>query len=115
MSLVVGLGLVAVLFAVIFKVMYLDDVPLRISRETTIITEPLAADGRVDYVAAAEAGRYPPEMATDENGFRLIIQGLGPSSQQSAEISQQIYEKLGLDSSVPSPLTYEQPYSFLTR
>ncbi len=115
MSLLVGLGLVAVVFAVVLKVMYLDDVPLRVSRETTILTEPLTADGRVDYVAAAESGRYPPEMETDENGFRLIIQGLGPSLQHTPETRQQIYEKLGLDSNAPPTLAYEQPYRVLER
>jgi hypothetical protein len=111
----VGLGLLAVVFAVIFKVMYLDDVPLRISRETTLITEPLTADGRVDYVAATEPRDYPPEMATDDNGFRLIVRQLGPSAPQHSEQRRQTCEKLGLDPDVSPTLGYEQPYDFLMR
>jgi hypothetical protein len=92
------------------------DVPLVISRETTYITEPLTADGkRVDYFAAAERIMYPPEMATDDNGYRMVVQALGPSAENTPEDRFQIYEKLGLDPNIAPTLTYEDPYVMLTR
>ena len=33
--------------------------------------------GKVDYMAAWEKETYPENMATDENGYRLIVQHLG--------------------------------------
>jgi hypothetical protein len=92
------------------------DVPLVISRETTYITEPLTADGkRVDYFAAAERIMYPPEMATDDNGYRMVVQALGPSAENTPEDRLQIYEKLGLDPDIEPTLTYEDPFDVLTR
>ena len=58
-------------------------VPLRISLETTYVTEPLTSDGkRVDYFLALEKLLYPPEMKTKDNGFRMIVQSFGiPTTQ----------------------------------
>ena len=53
-------------------------VPLKISKQTTYITEPLTEDGkRVDYFKAIEQEYYKPEMTTDENGYRLIVRAIG--------------------------------------
>ncbi len=63
---------------------------LRISRETTYITQPLTSDGtRVDYFAALEQEVYPPEMKTDDNGYRLIVRALGaaPDGREENETS----------------------------
>ncbi|MCL2304643.1 MAG: DUF1559 domain-containing protein [Planctomycetaceae bacterium] len=78
--------------------MLFTDVPLRISTETTCLTEPLTADGkRVDYFRAIELRRYPPEMQTEDNGYRLIVQALGPPSELTDPgLLKQYYEKLGL-------------------
>ena len=51
---------------------------LKISSETTYITEPLTSDGtRVDYFAALERDLFPPGMKTEENGYRLIVKSFG--------------------------------------
>jgi hypothetical protein len=108
-----GLTLLLVLAAAVY-ITYVSDVPLVISRETTYLTEPLTADGtRVDYFTAAEQLAYPPEMATAENGFRMLVEGLGTSSANSPDVRRQIYQKLGLDPSVAPTLTYAAPYDFL--
>lgn len=104
---------VALAAAVAFYLNYVRDIPLQISAETTYITEPLTGDGRVDYFTAAESLHYPPELATDENGFRLLVQSLDVSSDASPEQRRQIYEKLGLDPSLSPTLTYEDPHLLL--
>jgi hypothetical protein len=114
-------GLVAVGLVAMFLVTaagiyygYVTDVPLRISRETTYITEPLTADGkRVDYFAAAEQLCYPPEMATDENGFRMIVQALGVGDEFTEEQRREIYEKLGIDPNVAPTMSYMSPVEVL--
>ncbi|MGL4595737.1 MAG: DUF1559 domain-containing protein [Thermoguttaceae bacterium] len=93
---------------------------LKISKETTYITGPMMSDGkRVDYFHAYEQEFYPPEMKTDENGFRLFVAAFGdlnkyektkydPAAKEyknvqldSEPFRQQIYEKLGLDPNTP--------------
>lgn len=96
------------------------DTPLEISKETTLITEPLTADGtRVDYFRAIELELYPPNMKTDDNGYRLLVRALGPmvdsSSSDAAILAEQTYEKLGLDPTIKPTLTYEEPSDFLQR
>ena len=77
-------------------------VPLRISPETTYITEPLDASGKwVDYFRAMELKLYPAEMKTDENGVRIITRALGIGEEKSPEFVEIYYEKLGLDPSMP--------------
>ncbi|MGL6195287.1 MAG: hypothetical protein ACRC2T_10755 [Thermoguttaceae bacterium] len=94
--------------------------PLKISKETTYVTEPRTADGkRIDYFRAFEEKLYPPEMKTDENGFRLILKNLGDqfkyeknvynkkTNQQETikldpvPLRRQVYEKVGLDPDTP--------------
>ena len=94
---------------------FLRTPPLRISKETTYITEPLTSDGkRVDYFAAMEKLRYPPEMKTDDNGYRLIIRALGDATNdgRSAVASAQVYEKLGLDPAIEPTMTFVETYPF---
>lgn len=53
--------------------------PIAISKETTFITEPLTPNGkRVDFFAALEQ-RLTPKTPPEENGFRLMVQELGPA------------------------------------
>ena len=99
---------------------------LRISKETTYITEPLTSDGqRVDYFAAWEETFYPPEMKTDDNGYRMIVRALGEAEDQRYDSegneidlntkarSVQIYEKLGLDPTIEPTLDFIEAYGFL--
>ncbi|MHB0961528.1 MAG: DUF1559 family PulG-like putative transporter [Pirellulaceae bacterium] len=95
---------------------------LTISKETTYITQPLTDDGtRVDYFAALEQDFYPPEMKTDDNGYRLIVRALGAASEnrenetsgEAEARTAQVYEKLGLDPAIKPTMTYIEPYEFL--
>jgi hypothetical protein len=95
----------------------LRSVPLRISPETTHVTEPLTPDGRfVDYFAAVEQHAYPPEMATDDNGYRMVLRASGPIERSSSpDETQQRYEKLGLDYIHDKPtLTYMDADTFIS-
>ena len=112
-----------VLLAVFLYWNLLRTPPLRISKETTYITQPLTADGtRVDYFAALEQELYPPEMKTDENGYRLIVRALGVAGDSAEEREEgvekptrvaQIYEKLGLDPTGKPTMTFMEPDQFL--
>lgn len=107
---------------------FFHNIPVRISEETTHVTEPLTPDGRkVDYFAAMEAERYPAEMKTDDNGYRMIVRALGDMEEHggynwmtgertipSKDCSREVYEKLGLDIDKDSPtLTYQEPSDFI--
>ena len=108
--------LLLVLLAVFVYWNFLRTPRLKISKETTYITEPLTSDGtRVDYFAALEQELYPPEMKTDDNGYRLIVRALGdvPENLQENETrgdaearAAQVYEKLGLDPAIEPTMTY---------
>jgi len=85
--------------------------PLVISEETTRITGPLTAEGYVDYFKALEELTYPPELATDENGYRVFVRLFGDlgsyhdlSDQDREFYRRQKYEKLGLDPDLPPTL-----------
>ena len=68
----------------------------------------------VDYFKAFEERFYPPELATDDNGFRDFIRLFGMSGYEiSARTGddvkshrRQIYEKLGLDPDIPLVLRF---------
>jgi hypothetical protein len=97
-------------------------VPLRISVETTYITEPLTADGtNVDYFLALEKLLYSPDIKSENNGYRLIIQSFGlPEESYSYLVSRpdsllkQVYEKLGLDPDAEPTHTLKSTEVFLT-
>lgn len=93
----------------------LISVPLHSSPETTFFTEPLAADGkRVDYFAALEREFYPANMATEENGYRLLFERLGPPAVTKSWEVEQACRKLGLDPAKLQPdLTCQEPREFL--
>ncbi len=80
--------------------------PLVISSKTTRITGPLTADGQIDYFKALEQRNYPPEMQTDDNGFRVLVRTFGRlgKDDQDWTIAQK-YEKLGLDPKILPTMT----------
>ena len=83
--------------------------PFTISAETTRVTSPLTKIGLVDYFAALEKRYYPPEFATDDNGFRIFIRQFGNVAETTKDdefYRLQKYGKLGLDSTVPPTLQY---------
>ncbi len=112
-------GAVVLLLVLLFVYWnFLRTPALRISRETTHITEPLTSDGEyVDYFLALEQLLYPPEMQTDDNGYRMVVGALGiaeeGSSDRSAARRTQVYEKLGLEPASQPTLNYVEPYEFL--
>jgi len=75
-------------------------VPLRVSPETTWITEPLTPDGKhVDYPAAVKQRLYPPEIATDDNGYRLVfrhLRGAVAWTDVSPRVARNLCDELGL-------------------
>jgi len=107
-------GVLFVLF-VIWYIFVGRSVPPRISKETTWVTEPRTPDGKwIDYCGAYEQIYYPPEMKTDDNGYRIIARHLGLSKIEMTYLDvktretkpyefdhdalrAQGYEKLGLD------------------
>jgi hypothetical protein len=89
--------------------------PLRLAKETTYIVEPLKSDGRqVDYFAAIQEITCPPNIATDENGFRLIVRHLGKSPDSEPEHFAGICRELGLDLGAIQPdMSYQEPFDAL--
>jgi len=89
---------------------------LVISEETTRITEPLTAEGYIDFFKALEQHTYPPEIATDDNGFRIFVRLFGDVGEMSgAEFyRRQKYEKLGLNPNTRPTLNFpDEPNVFL--
>ncbi|MFO7905457.1 MAG: DUF1559 domain-containing protein, partial [Pirellulaceae bacterium] len=111
-----GLILVILIAGTIYR--QFTSIPLRISEETTHITEPLTSDGKhVDYFAAIEQEAYPEGMATEKNGYRLIVEHLGMPEDCSLEDYREIRRKLGLAPSTTDnqpDMSFQEPHDFLT-
>jgi hypothetical protein len=114
--------IVALVLAVPFWWFCLHTTPLRISKETTYVLGPMTRDGkRIDYFRALEERYYPPEMKTDDNGYRIFVRACGPLHDASEYLSLnelfrlQTYEKLGLDPNIKLTLKAESPRAFLQR
>jgi hypothetical protein len=88
---------------------------LRISTETTFITEPLTSDGKnIDYFAAIQQRIRPDNAATDDNGYRLLVQHLGKSPDSSAEHFETLCRMLGLAADAIQPdMVFDDPNDFL--
>jgi hypothetical protein len=80
--------------------------PLRISEETTRITSPLTADGQIDFFRYIEEKNYPPELATDDNGFRIFVRTFGDVAYSGEFYKEQKYKKLGLDINVAPTMVF---------
>ncbi len=108
----IAMSLLAAVYLFVFRT-----VPLRISKETTYITEPLKSDGKqVDYFAAWEEQTYPKNIATEENGYRLIVQHLGPAPEAQPWHFAQTCQKLDLaEEEILLDMTLEDPDDFLRR
>ena len=108
--------------------------PLRVSKETTYVLGPMTSDGkRIDYFRAMEERFYPPEMKTDDNGFRMMVRAMGASFPTERRVQDpntlewitvefdpeplqlQVYEKLGLDPSIEPTLTLVSATVFIER
>jgi hypothetical protein len=92
----------------------------------------MTSDGkRIDYFRAMEERYYPPEMKTDDNGYRLIVRAVGANiksertrwnSQTGEQYTEtinaealrvQVYEKLGLDPNVEPTMKIESPWRII--
>lgn len=122
-----GCAALSILFLLAALTVYLLCVyapPLRISGETTRITGPLAPDGRIDFFKALEEKVYPPELATDENGYRHFVRvfgdiqnnNYGSDPSYTEFYRKQKYRKLGLDPDVkPTLFLPEDPHHIAGR
>lgn len=101
-----------------------ESVPLEISQDTTFLTEPLkpgTGPPRIDYLRVLEERNYPPQMKTDENGWRFLVRNIEfpelfgqGSDPMDWATQQQYFEKLGLAPFItPPPLRIESPVEAL--
>jgi hypothetical protein len=99
-----------------FVTTLLHSTRLRISPETTHIVEPLTVDGKqVDYFAAIEQEAYSAKIATEENGYRLLVDHMNMWSDAEPWQVEQLCQKLGLDCKARKlDVTFQEPYEFLT-
>ena len=89
--------------------------PLRISEETTFVLGPMTSDGkRIDYFRAMEERYYPPEMKTDDNGYRLIVRAMGVNIDNEV-LRLQVYEKLGLDPNEEPTMKLESLWTIISQ
>jgi len=93
--------------------------PLVISETTTRVTGPLTGDGYIDFFKALERRTYPPDLATDDNGFRIFVRLFGDLGEYNHEADREFYrlqkyEKLGLDPDVPPTMVFPiSPYKIV--
>ncbi len=107
---VILLLLVAALYVCLFR-----SVPLRISKDTTFITGPLKPGGKeVDYFAAWVKEHIPDTIATEENGYRLIVRHLGLPPETEPGRPKSVYAALGLQpEDILHDLTFESHYDYV--
>jgi hypothetical protein len=110
---IAGLAVLLLLLTAIGSLFYSR--PLRIAKITTYITGPLKPGGReVDYFAAIAKTIRSESMASDENGYRLILQHLGKSSDMAPAQFATICEQLGLAPDEIHPdMALEEPFDFM--
>lgn len=105
-----GILFLAIFAVSIWRLLFVS-VPLEISPETTIVTEPRTPDGKeVDFWAYIQS-QFPKDIATDRNAARRLvrifgsfdsIQAEGPTPERDALV----FEKLGLENVEPQ-LTFQ--------
>ena len=78
------------------------DVRLKVSEETTLFTGPLKPDGQIDYLKVYEDKYSTADLATDRNGFRLIMQKVDLGEVLKGNNLIEVRRKLGLE---PEPKT----------
>ncbi|MDO4426195.1 MAG: hypothetical protein Q4D17_10585, partial [Planctomycetia bacterium] len=81
-------------------------ISLKISPETTLLTQPLTKDGMfVNYFAHMQS-LAPKDSASDKNLIRRIVRILGPAELPTPELETLFLEALDLESVKPA-LTFE--------
>lgn len=92
----------AIVAATLVWVLFGPDKPIRVSRETTFLTEPLAADGLPDYRAATLAAIGPPPKPED-NAAVEHLQVMWPLSFEEADLPA-VCKALGIPKVAPADL-----------
>ena len=100
---------VLILFGWTVLISFIPKPVLVISEETTYVTGPLTTEGYIDFFKAWEQRSYPPEFATDDNGYRVFVRLFGDAGYDGKPEDHEFYrlqkyEKLGLDPNVPPTL-----------
>lgn len=95
--------LVLLLLQQFFPHYFLPPVPLRISPQTTLITDPVTSDGIPDYVGAARLEREKREVPLERNSMPLLVRAFGRDVLQ-AHNQPDVLAALGN----PEPLPVEQ-------
>ncbi|MBS0205347.1 MAG: hypothetical protein JSS49_20780 [Planctomycetes bacterium] len=89
------IGLVPICLIVWNWTVLLVGTTLEIGPDTTFVTEPLTADGRIDYPAAIHQ-RYSKGVTPENNAAVLIDQAFGVST-IAPELRDQYFQWLGID------------------
>jgi len=84
---------------------------IRISHETTRITEPLDDEGHVDYVAWLNQ-RYGEGVTPENNAAVLVVQALGPAP-EGDPLPASLFEQLGMPRPVADDKTYRPVDEFI--
>ncbi|MEC9094276.1 MAG: DUF1559 domain-containing protein [Planctomycetota bacterium] len=84
-----------------------------IKLKTNLLAEPLQANGQVDFLQSFKPHNPSPSMATDQNGFRLLIKNMDVSQNVPAPHLKRLYFKVGLDPAKLQGLSsYIDPYEY---
>jgi hypothetical protein len=97
----IAAGVFAVLVATLLWGLFGPEPPIRVARETTYLTAPLAADGLPDYEAAwlATLGPAPPP---EENAAVLLLQTCWPLLENGATDLPAVCRALGIPDVPPA-------------
>jgi hypothetical protein len=97
----IAAGVFAVLVATLLWGLFGPEPPIRVARETTYLTAPLAADGLPDYEAAwlATLGPAPPP---EENAAVLLLQTCWPLLENGATDLPAVCKALGIPNVPPA-------------
>jgi hypothetical protein len=97
----IAAGVFAVLVATLLWGLFGPEQPIRVARETTYLTAPLAADGLPDYEAAwlATLGPAPPP---EENAAVLLLQTCWPLLENGATDLPAVCKALGIPNVPPA-------------
>lgn len=93
-------GIVVVLLALILWGLFGPEPPITVSRETTVLTEPLAADGLPDYGAALLASLGPAPRPEDNAAVELL-QVMWPLGIEAADLPA-VCKALGIPHAPPA-------------
>ena len=99
-------GIVVVLLAMMVWGLFGPEPPITVSRETTYLTEPLAADGLPDYGAAVLAS-LGPAAAPEDNAAVELLQVMWPFGIDAADLPA-VCTAVGIPH-VPPPDSLQEP------